>query len=140
MPWSDGPNGGFSTADPDALWLPVCLEYRTINVEAQLPDPDSSLDLYRRVIALRRASDALRLGDYREHPASGTECFVYERVAPGERKVVALNLTDRSRELALADRGKIVVSTDAARDGSTVDGDTLRLGANEGVVIDAVWR
>jgi alpha-glucosidase len=136
MPWNEGPNGGFSTADPDVLWLPVCVEYPTINVEAQLRDPDSSLDLYRRLIALRRDSDALRLGDYREHPASGAECLVYERLAPGERKVVALNLTDEPRELELAERGRIAVSTNAARDGSAVDGDTLRLGADEGAVIE----
>jgi alpha-glucosidase len=140
MPWDDGPNAGFSTADPDDLWLPVCEEHPTINVEAQLRDPDSSLDLYRRLIALRRDSDALRLGDYREHPASDAECFVYERIAPGERKLVALNLTDRARDLVLGERGRIAASTDAARDGSAVDRDTLRLGANEAVVIEAGSR
>ena len=62
MPWSGERNGGYSTADEARLWLPVWREYRTGNVEAQLEDPRSSLTLYRRLIALRGASDALRRG------------------------------------------------------------------------------
>jgi alpha-glucosidase len=137
MPWNNGRNGGFSTADPDALWLPVCEEYRTINVAAQLGDPGSSLNLYRRLIELRGRSDALRLGDYSEHSSSDAGCFVYARTAAGERKVVALNLTGAAREVQLGERGTIVLSTDREREGSALDGDVLTLRPDEAVVLDA---
>ena len=62
MPWTSGRNGGFSTADPELCGYRYSMSYETINVESQLGDPGSSLNLYRRLLALRKHSDALRLG------------------------------------------------------------------------------
>lgn len=139
MPWTGGVNGGFSTADPSLLWLPVSQQYQTINVEAQLGDPDSSLNLYRRLIALRMQSTALRRGDYRRHPAADERCLVYTRNAAGDRKLVALNFTDEPCELVVPERGTVALSTTAGRDGMRLDG-RLQLTADEGVVVDVQRR
>ena len=59
MPWSEGPNLGFSTGTP---WLPAAAEHAGLSVAAQDPDPGSMLNLARELIALRKASPALSTG------------------------------------------------------------------------------
>ena len=54
MQWDDGPNAGFSTADPDRLYLPVDPEPDRPTVAAQQADPSSTLHLVRELIALRQ--------------------------------------------------------------------------------------
>jgi alpha-glucosidase len=135
MPWTRERNGGFSSADPEILWLPVCVDYEALNVEAQLLDAGSSLNLYRRLLAVRKQSDALRRGDYRQHPATDERCLVYMRTAGEESKLVALNLTSEPCELVIPDRGTIVLSTATDGAGVRLDG-LLRLAADEGVVIE----
>ena len=52
MPWSiDGPSFGFGDAAP---WLPQPALYGELSAAAQTGDPDSSLELHRAAIALRR--------------------------------------------------------------------------------------
>ncbi len=52
MPWSaDGPSLGFGDGPP---WLPQPASFAELSVESQTADPDSTLELYRRAIALRR--------------------------------------------------------------------------------------
>ncbi len=136
MPWNGGPNGGFSTAAEADLWLPACVEYATINVEAQLADPASMLNLYRALIALRGESAALRLGSYAEHPAGDDELLAFAREAEGERMLVVLNLGERPRRVELGERGEIVVASGLDRRGEAVAG-AVDLRVAEGVVIRA---
>jgi alpha-glucosidase len=61
MPWDAGlPNLGFSEGEP---WLPAAPEHRALTVADQEQDPDSNLAFARQMIALRKASPALRLGE-----------------------------------------------------------------------------
>lgn len=104
MQW-DGhaPNLGFSTAAPDALYLPVDPAPDAPTVAAQEADPGSQLNYLRALIALRHATPALQAdGGFRVlHAADDDRAFVYLREAasaggateaavPG-RVVVALN-------------------------------------------------
>jgi alpha-glucosidase len=50
MAWDEGPNGGFTTGTP---WLPT-LEPENRSVAAQENDPGSTLNMFRRAIALKR--------------------------------------------------------------------------------------
>ena len=59
MQWDDGPNAGFSSADPSRLYLPVDPDPARPTVAAQQSDPDSTLNLVRRLVALRRSTPAL---------------------------------------------------------------------------------
>ncbi|MGH8977773.1 MAG: maltose alpha-D-glucosyltransferase [Acidimicrobiia bacterium] len=58
MQWSADRNAGFSTANPQRLFLPVIIDpeynYETVNVAAQLDNPESLLWWVRRLIALRK--------------------------------------------------------------------------------------
>ncbi len=60
MQWDDGPNAGFSTADPSRLYLPVDPDPARPTVAAQDGDPASTLTLVRELLALRRATPALQ--------------------------------------------------------------------------------
>jgi maltose alpha-D-glucosyltransferase/alpha-amylase len=80
MQWSPDRNGGFSRADPAALFLPPIMDavygYNTINVEAQIRNSSSLLNWTKRLIDVRQAHRAF---------GRGTLEFLY----PGNRKVFA---------------------------------------------------
>jgi alpha-glucosidase len=89
IPWEDGPPGfGFTTGEP---WLPMPESWSAETVEAQEGEDGSMLEHYRRALAARRASAALRDGSFawRESP-SGT--LVFERTAGEETVVCAVNV------------------------------------------------
>ena len=123
MPWDDGDFAGFSSAEP---WLPLNADWRTRNVAAQAAEPGSMLNLYKRLLALRRAEPALQLGDVRllDLPAG---VLGYERTLEGVVRQVLLNLTDAA--VAVDWRGDVLASTLAtpATPGT--------LAANEGLVL-----
>jgi maltose alpha-D-glucosyltransferase/alpha-amylase len=58
MQWSSGANAGFSTADPERLWLPLVQNavfgYQSVNVESQQRNPTSLLNWLRRLIEVRK--------------------------------------------------------------------------------------
>ena len=54
MQWDSSPNAGFTTGTP---WLKVNDNYPEINVAAQENDPDSVLNYYRRLTALRKSPE-----------------------------------------------------------------------------------
>jgi alpha-glucosidase len=134
MPWNAGTNAGFSTAREEDLWLPVNDEYRTINVEAQLADPASSLNLYRALLALRKSSPALRDGSYAEHPAGDDDCLVFVRETADERLVVALNLGVEPRSIELGAPAQILVSSGMDRQGERT-ARMVSLAPGEGVLL-----
>ena len=62
MPWTrDGPAAGFS-ASADT-WLPVDPAHRLLAAAVQEADPSSTLNVTRRLIALRKSSPALTRGE-----------------------------------------------------------------------------
>ena len=86
--WDSGPNAGFSSAEP---WFYVNQNYTTINVAAQQDDPQSILNFYRRALALRKGSDTLLFGDYREYFPHSAKRYVYARTRNGERILVMIS-------------------------------------------------
>ncbi len=58
MQWNADRNAGFSVANPHRLFLPVSTDpqchYESVNVAAQLDNPDSLLRWIRRLVALRK--------------------------------------------------------------------------------------
>ncbi|MBY0583501.1 MAG: DUF3459 domain-containing protein [Sphingomonas sp.] len=89
MPWcAASPGLGFSSAKP---WLPLGSDHAALTVAEQQDDASSMLALTRRLIALRNAHDALRLGAMTIIDASDS-LLVFERSVPGETMVCAFNL------------------------------------------------
>lgn len=61
MQWSVSEHAGFTSGTP---WMPVNPNYLEINAEAQLSDPESVFDYYRRLIELRHSEPAVVHGDF----------------------------------------------------------------------------
>jgi alpha-glucosidase len=63
FPWqADAPQLGFSNAA--RTWLPVDPAHAPLAVDRQLADPASTLHATKKLLVLRRAHPALRLGDW----------------------------------------------------------------------------
>jgi alpha-glucosidase len=141
MQWDASPNAGFCPAGVEP-WLPVSVDYETRNVAAQSADPSSILTLYRRLLALRRASPALYGGSYRPLDGVPGDCFVYLREGGGERKLVALNFSAAEQIVSLPDLvgfAEVLLSTHLDREGA-VDLHSIKLRANEGCIVALTWR
>lgn len=130
MQWDSSSTAGFTAGEP---WLPLGSDHTTVNVESELAEPTSTLNLYRRLIELRKESEALRIGSFLGHPSSTEEVFVYRREAPNETVTVALNFDSKGHTVALRS-GRVVLSTvDIER--SDTFRTTLELAPHEGVII-----
>jgi alpha-glucosidase len=105
MPWrSEAPNAGFSVGEP---WLPVDPAHVALAVDAQEGDPNSTLNLTRRLVALRRAKPALRSGAIRRLEAP-SQLLVFERGEGEEAMLCAFNLGDETVAWALPAGWRIV--------------------------------
>jgi alpha-glucosidase len=89
LPWSAQPLGGFTTGTP---WLPLGAANRVRAVAVQEADPASLLHHARRVLALRRAEPALRLGTFRL-VAADDALLVFDRSAAGRTIRCFFNLS-----------------------------------------------
>ncbi|MGH8228736.1 MAG: putative maltokinase, partial [Steroidobacteraceae bacterium] len=80
MQWSPDRNAGFSRADPQQLYLPPIMDpiygFEAVNVEAQTRDRSSLLNWMKRMLAVRKSSQAFGRGGMRF-------------IRPGNRKVLS---------------------------------------------------
>jgi glycosidase len=126
MPWdASQPNAAFCPPEVEP-WLPLNADRATVNVASEREDPRSMLSLTRRLLAVRRASEALSVGSYRALDDAPEGCFLFVR---DERVLVALNFSTREVEVRLPE-GDLLVSTGMDRQG--IDG---QLRPAEGVVV-----
>ena len=133
MAWDDTPSAGFSTAPPEALWLPLHPAHERINVETEARDPDSVLSLYRRLLVLRRTRPALHAGGYRALDDVPADVFAWERRHAADRARVYLELGGAAREVAVGAGWRRAASTHDA--GPADVGETLPLRPWEGAVL-----
>jgi glycosidase len=86
MQWSGDAGAGFTKGTP---WHRINADYEMRNVEAQLVDPDSLLQHYRRLIGLRSAYSALRDGALVPLLSSERQVYAYIRhSAEGDMLIV----------------------------------------------------
>jgi alpha-glucosidase len=137
MQWSPGLHAGFSSPQTPRLWLPLAPNYQEVNVERQLADPLSTLNLYRRLLAFRRATPALQWGSYQAINGVPEACYVFLRQAKDQRILIALNFSSQRQRLALPilGVGAIVISTHLDR-AERVNPAELALRPDEGIVVE----
>lgn len=129
MPWTDAPNGGFTDGKP---WLPLDPLSRKKNVAAQLSDPGSLLNFYRRLLKLRATEEALLLGEYTPLDAPD-EVLAFQRGSEQDGLLIAINFRKQAVTWPIPGRTAEVLL-------STVEPDRRRsseqlcLKPNEGVV------
>lgn len=97
MQWTQGFQAGFSSAPK--TWLPVNSDYRMVNVQTEWKQPNSLLNWYRQLIALRKSEPALRDGAMEFLDNTNTHVLTFRR-AGAEPVIVAMNFTDTAQPLA----------------------------------------
>jgi alpha-glucosidase len=100
MQWDRSRNAGFSTAAK--TWLPIPPTADRYNVATESRDPDSILNFYKNVIALRRKLPALRYGAYVAVNRDDDNVLAYlrEGVDGSPWVLVALNMTAEPRSVS----------------------------------------
>jgi alpha-glucosidase len=110
MPWDASPGAGFTRGRP---WLPLATDHGSRNVAVLSRQPGSILNLYRRLIDLRRRHPALSLGGLETLQAQG-DVLVYQRTHGSDRLAVLLNMGPRSAVVPLPrgfERASVALST-----------------------------
>ncbi|HUG60460.1 MAG TPA: alpha-amylase family glycosyl hydrolase, partial [Methylomirabilota bacterium] len=107
MQWTDGANAGFTAGTP---WIKVNPNHVDINVERERGDPDSVLNYYKRLIALRKENAIMVYGRYRLIAAEHEEIYAYIREYADRRLLVILNFRSGESVFHASDE----VSFDAA--------------------------
>lgn len=135
MQWDGRPGAGFTSPDMhDKTWLPINPNYREINVEAQLSDPHSMLNLYRYLLALRKFRPELISGDF-EQWDSPHSVMVYVRTGRnGGRVLVGLNGSDAEQSISLPGTGNPLIASDERM--PNISGNKLILEPKQGVVVN----
>jgi len=118
VPWDPSPGHGWGVEDP---WLPWPPGPDVRNAETLRADPSSILHLYRRLIAARRASAALRGGDVRLLPSAPT-AVVWARQAGEDRRVVAVNFACEPVGVDVEGEWVVEVASDGTGEGGPFGG------------------
>ena len=103
-------------AAPDP-WLPWPPEAERRNVAAQREDAGSILHLYRRLLAARRGSPALREGSFAwlDSPAG---VLAWERAVAGDRRIVLVNFTSQPAAVKVPGAWRVEVASDGRGEGA----------------------
>ncbi len=133
MQWSGGPNAGFTTGKP---WLPVNSDHAAVNVDSQREDAGSLLNFYRDLIALRRRERSLSHGEWIQAEKASGGVVAWYRLYEGEKLLVILNFTSRSKRLSLdnSERWNVLLSTHRHA-ASTLDGLRTDLAPYEATIL-----
>ena len=135
MPWTSGPGAGFSAGRP---WLPLTPDAALRNAERQAADPASVLSVYRRMLALRRATPALQVGSQHLVATGDAEVLAFIRRAGDGAALILLNFASRPASIALAKDGsrepwRVALSTGDRAPGDVL-GEDVALAPLEGLV------
>lgn len=104
MQWNTSKNAGFTNGKP---WLPVHSDFKACNVEIEEKNPDSVLNFYRKLIALRNSSEILLNGDYKELYPESEEIYMFSRSLGGKKLIIAVNFTTHDVKLPISGGKKI---------------------------------
>lgn len=100
MQWDGTLYAGFTTGTP---WLKVNPNYREINVQQALTDPNSIFAYYQQLIRLRKAHPVIVYGTYDLILESHEQVYAFTRTLKDERLLVLLNFTQDTPVLTLPD-------------------------------------
>jgi len=131
MQWTSGPGGGFTTGTP---WMRLGPGADHLNVELESKDPRSVLSWYRQLIALRRATPALRLGSFRAWFDRPGSILAYTRALDGQAASVLLNFSRFSGSVELPAGSHRVLASTHRDAGGTLSG-KLKLLGDEALVL-----
>lgn len=133
MQWDDSANAGFTTGTP---WMKVNQEYHEVNVKKEEADPDSVLNFYKKLIAVKKDPkfhELLTYGDFKGIRGTADTVMAYYRVL-GDKKFAVLTNFDKEAAASIKLDGTYTVVLDNKMP-YTVDGDTVTLQPGCAVVL-----
>src|ERR1700722_2781510 len=101
MQWSPDRNGGFSTANPQKLYLPLILDpeyhYESVNVETQRSNTSSLFWFMKRMIAVRKKFKTFGRGDLKFVNSENPKVLAFTRTYDEETLLIVVNLSKFSQ-------------------------------------------
>jgi len=89
MQWSNDLNAGFTTGKP---WMKVNQNFRNINVDLALENPNSIYHYYKKLIDLRKENKVLVYGAYDLILEEHDQIYAYTRTLNNEKMLIITNL------------------------------------------------
>ncbi|XP_018431808.1 PREDICTED: neutral and basic amino acid transport protein rBAT isoform X2 [Nanorana parkeri] len=141
MQWDSSLNAGFNAGNK--TWLPVNPDYEQLNVEVQKKQANSTLNLYRDLVELRKGELPLHRG-WLCYAFADSNVFAYVREMDGLNKVFMMvlnfgNTTSVNIREKIADfptQAKIRLSTISTNNGKTVNTDNIPTERGEGLILE----
>jgi glycosidase len=137
MCWNKEENFGFSTSNP---WIPISKDGSTTNVEEESKNSKSLLNLYKKLITIRKKEGALQRGSQKLLFINNDKILAYIRIYNDQKIIVLLNFTSEETrffsgdEISGYDRGKVLFSTNRKEE-SYFDLNIIALLPYEGIII-----
>ena len=101
MQWSPDRNAGFSSANPQSLYLPVIIDpeynYEAVNVELQKRNTSSLFWYMKRIINMRRKYKAFGRGKMKFIQVDNPKVLAFTRSYKDEHLLVIVNLSKYSQ-------------------------------------------
>lgn len=112
MQWDTTENAGFTTGTP---WIAVNPNYKTINAEEQLQNPNSVFHYYQKLIQLRKEHDIIVYGHYTLLLPDDEEIYAYTREWEGKELLVICNFSQNTPTFAVpeaftADNSQLLIA------------------------------
>jgi maltose alpha-D-glucosyltransferase/alpha-amylase len=105
MQWNMNINAGFSSANPQKLYLPIVSDpvyrYESVNVAAQEENSSSLLWWVKHVLAMRKRLNLFGRGDMKFIESSNAKVLCFARSNAGQRVIVVANLSQFSQSTTL---------------------------------------
>ncbi|XP_033217513.1 maltase A3-like [Belonocnema kinseyi] len=140
MQWNSSTSAGFSTNEE--TFLPVNPSFEDNNVESQLADPYSNINIYKKVASLRKGNPVFSHGGYELKNLNENRVLVLKRFLedyPTYIVVINLDASNDTLDLTslypeLEDNFQVVISTDYDINTTEIEG-SFSISGNEAVVL-----
>ena len=106
MQWNSEQGAGFTTGKP---WLKIHPNYKEVNVEADLKNPDGIISFFKRINSFKKSSAVLKDGAFSEIFA-GKHVYAFSRELDGERLIAVCNFRTKSSKLPDGVGGELLIS------------------------------
>lgn len=107
MQWNAEKNAGFTEGIP---WYRVNPNYKEINVEQALADPESVFYHYQKLIQLRKEHEVMVYGTYQLLFPEDEDLYIYTRTLEEEKWLIVCSFHEKTRKLQCKRAGQVMLS------------------------------
>ncbi|MEP6713275.1 MAG: alpha-glucosidase [Ferruginibacter sp.] len=104
MQWNTNKLAGFTTGEK--TWLGVNPNFKEINVENELKDPQSIFNFYKQLLTIRRGNDDLIYGEYKDINPDHQDVFAFTRTGKTHTYLTLLNMSGNKVKFNLGSKYK----------------------------------